>query len=533
LKPKLTLILLLIVAVPLAVVGWLGARIVRDEQTVVEHRIRELATGQLRAIDSVITAALSAYENRVLEEMRPFDANREELRRRSRESSLVSQYYVVDADGSLSYPPVSTPTELTQSEKDALQRTAQLWDGGSLLSGAGEEGADSTSGWRPWYWGNGLQWMYWVREGSQIYVAEINRSRFLAELMAALPDGEVDVAAMAGGQVRLLDSTGDVLYQWGTGGDEDASLRVAAQLPLRAPLSTWSLSMTTTDNPAFARTVTSGFLLTMVPSLGLLILLVVGLAYYLHREQTRALREASQRVSFVNQVSHELKTPLTNIRMYAEMLEAEIDEQNTRAVRYLGVIVSESQRLSRLIANVLSFSRHQRDTLSLRYQVAVPDEVLRGVMEHFAPSLQTRGITTELDLQAGEARSFDPDVLGQIVGNLVSNVEKYAAQGKHLRVESQLKGEVLEVFIEDRGPGIPDRERSRVFEPFYRVNNELSEGVSGTGIGLSISRELARLHGGDVVLEPSPARVTGARFRVMLRCPHVMDKASPQREESA
>jgi hypothetical protein len=210
LKPKLTLILLLIVAVPLAVVGWLGARIVRDEQTVVEHRIRELATGQLRAIDSVITAALSAYENRVLEEMRPFDANREELRRRSRESSLVSQYYVVDADGSLSYPPVSTPTELTQSEKDALQRTAQLWDGGSLLSGAGEEGADSTSGWRPWYWGNGLQWMYWVREGSQIYVAEINRSRFLAELMAALPDGEVDVAAMAGGQVRLLDSTGDV-----------------------------------------------------------------------------------------------------------------------------------------------------------------------------------------------------------------------------------------------------------------------------------------------------------------------------------
>jgi signal transduction histidine kinase len=188
--------------------------------------------------------------------------------------------------------------------------------------------------------------------------------------------------------------------------------------------------------------------------------------------------------------------------------------------RYLGVIVSESQRLSRLIANVLTFSRNQRHTLTLRMQQAVPDEVLRTVAEHFRPTLEGRGIAVELDLHAGGECSFDPDALEQIVGNLAGNVEKYAAAGKVLRIESRLEDELIHVVVEDRGPGIPARERARIFEPFYRVNNSLTEGVSGTGIGLSISRDLARLHGGDLVLEaPASHHTAGARFHVTLRCP--------------
>lgn len=530
-KHKLALVLLLIVAAPLAIVGWLGARIVRDEQTVVEHRLRELVTGQLRAIDAAVATSLGAYEQRVLEEMRPYSIDHEELRRRSRESALVAQFYVLDADGGMLFPPVSSPADLTQAEREALQRSASLWDGGGLVTGAGENETNSPSGWRTWYWGNGLQWMFWVRDGGRIHVAEINRGRLLAELIAALPDSGTGAAAE--GRVRLLDSTGAVLYQWGDTEDEE-NPRVTARLPLRAPLSAWSLDFVTGGGAAFANTVASSFLLTMIPSIALLAVLVIGLAYYLHREQARALREASQRVSFVNQVSHELKTPLTNIRMYAEMLEDELDGRDERSARYLGVIVSESQRLSRLIANVLSFSRHQREALTLRYQEAVPDEVLRGVIEHFGPALEARGIVVELALHADEPRSLDPDVLGQIAGNLVSNVEKYASQGRRLRIESSLQGEMLHVCVEDNGPGVPERERAKVFEPFYRVHDSLSEGVSGTGIGLSISRDLARLHGGDVVLEGTAAgQSPGARFRITLRCPPVASDAAPRQGDSA
>jgi len=97
--------------------------------------------------------------------------------------------------------------------------------------------------------------------------------------------------------------------------------------------------------------------------LGLLGATVISLTYYFYREQSREMREAAQRVSFVNQVSHELKTPLTNIRMYAELIEKDADESDERLQRYAGVIVSESQRLSRLIGNVLTFSRKQRRNL--------------------------------------------------------------------------------------------------------------------------------------------------------------------------
>jgi signal transduction histidine kinase len=114
--------------------------------------------------------------------------------------------------------------------------------------------------------------------------------------------------------------------------------------------------------------------------------------------------------------------------------------------------------------------------------------------------------------------SLDTDAVEQIVGNLVSNVEKYGAGGKHLELTSRHRGEQVEITVADRGPGLPPRERQRIFEPFYRVNDALTGGVGGTGIGLAISRDLARLHGGDLQLEPSQA---GASFRLTLHCPLV------------
>ena len=553
-KPKLIIVLVLIVITPLAIVGWLGARIVRDEQVVVEHQLRELMLGQLRAVDTVLGRSLERYEQAVLDEMRPFSLDSEELRRRGRQSPYVVQYFVLDDQGQLLFPPVGTPLGATAFEREALRRTSQIWDSGVLAGpGRAAEGSgdaavtqqrsvlpssiqfprqgpassaaetpaqpqsrdvSASTGWHVWYWGDGIQMMLWARDGQRTHAAEINRARLLADLIADLPETDVLAPELAEGRIRLADSAGRVLYQWGSfdAGDE---AQPVATLAVGAPLGAWSLHY---HAPAsvFGSAAAGGFLLNLAAALAVLGAAVVGLSYYFYREQSREMNEAAQRVSFVNQVSHELKTPLTNIRMYAELLERDLDEPNERLRRDLGVIISESQRLSRLIGNVLSFSRKKREALELRRKPAVVDDVLRSVLDHFSPALKAKQIEVEFKPGAGEPVSLDADAVEQIVGNLISNVEKYGAEGKHVEISSRRQGETVEITVADRGPGLPSRERQRIFEPFYRVNNALTEGVSGTGMGLAISRDLARLHGGDLDLVASEQ---GACFRVTLECP--------------
>ena len=184
--------------------------------------------------------------------------------------------------------------------------------------------------------------------------------------------------------------------------------------------------------------------------------------------------------------------------------------------RHIDVIVSESQRLSRLIGNVLTFSRKQRQTLEIHPTAGVVDDVLQSVLDQFTPALDAQQIEVEFERGASEPVAFDADALEQIVGNLISNVEKYGAAGKYMKLTSRRLGDVIEITVTDRGPGVPQREKQRIFEPFYRVSSALTDGVVGTGIGLAIARDLARLHGGDLHLDPSEV---GARFRVKLQCP--------------
>jgi signal transduction histidine kinase len=252
-----------------------------------------------------------------------------------------------------------------------------------------------------------------------------------------------------------------------------------------------------------------------------LALVIAGLAIYFFRENAREMREASQRVSFVNQVSHELKTPLTNIRMYAEMIDEELGEEDETLRRRLQIIVAESQRLSRLIGNVLTFSRKQRSTLTLHPEPGNIDSVLRDLTQNFEPSLRAKGIETTCFGNAGHTAVFDRDVLEQIVGNLLSNVEKYARSARGVEVRSTQEDETVTITVADDGPGIPQRDRARVFDPFYRVSNRLTDGVAGTGIGLSIARDLARLHGGDLLLQPS---ARGACFRLAIRALQHLDE---------
>jgi signal transduction histidine kinase len=550
-KPRLLVIFLLIVLAPLALVGWLGVRVSRAEQQMVSLRFREVLTGRLRDADAVVAGVLAAKQRQL--QSQPVFSGRpaDEIRQLARTLPFVRQLFVLANDGRLAYPSAAGPN--TEAETEFIARTRPIWANGEIPHAAprmdsavplpGTKVIDSkqngsiTVGWLPsytksggepknslaapagnswhsWYSGSGIDIIFWWRDDAGVTVgAEMNLSALMADIIAALAQTGSD-AALPNARIALRDSNGGVIHQWG-GYEPGKTARPEATLALSPPLSAWTLSyyLPPSDLPGgYGRGVALNILLGVFT----LMVAVAALAFYYYRENAREMREAAQRISFVNQVSHELKTPLTSIRMYAELLEDTLQESDEKPAQYLKVIVAESQRLSRLIGNILTFSRKQRSKLALHPVPADINEVLQSVIETFRAALEARDVAIEFESAADGDALLDRDVVEQIIGNLLGNVEKYAASGKRVTVRAARTGETLSVWVADEGPGIPPRERRRIFTPFYRVSNRLTDGVAGTGIGLSIARDLARLHGGDLVLDDAKQ---GACFRVTLRAP--------------
>jgi signal transduction histidine kinase len=234
-----------------------------------------------------------------------------------------------------------------------------------------------------------------------------------------------------------------------------------------------------------------------------LLLAVAGATWALQRASRRAEELARERSLFVSAVSHELRTPLTTIRMHAEMLEEDLVTEDRRPKVYRE-IVAESVRLSRLVENVLEISRLEEGRRPLRTARADLRAHVRQVIEQQVPFARAKGF--ELEAVEGEPveAGFDAQAVEQIVVNLVDNAVKYAAGTEDPRIEIAVDrdGDRAVVRVRDRGPGIPESERERVFERFHRVERPSSAHKPGTGIGLALVRDLARAHGGDVEARP-------------------------------
>ena len=496
----------LIVCLPLAMLAWLGSRLARQEQTTARQRLTGLALERLEDVDLLVRKHFRQRERELLQwtELDSYDPDR--LRQIVRSRPGIGQLFVLSPDGTLLHPdPAGT---LNASEREFLLQAQRAFDDKELIRNAGADENDvvpAAYGWHVRYWGPGLNLIFYHRlESGNVVGVHVPRSMWIADLIAELPDTAPPVSSRHGSEarIRLVDSSGEVVYQWGPF-EPDKAAEALAAMPLGSPLSSWRMEYFV-DEHQFAAVGRSAYwsLFSSLAAIGLGLIVV---AAYFYREYAREVREAVQRVNFVNQVSHELKTPLTNIRMYAELLEAdlELNDPNEAATPrgHLEVIVAESQRLSRLIGNVLTFARQGRYQLTLRRTTGRVDEVIAAVVERFRPALEQKAVDVILDLQAKALVKLDADALEQILGNLISNVEKYAAGGGRMEIVSRQDGSQTAIVVADRGPGIPAASRDKIFRPFYRVSNRI-EGPTGTGIGLSIARKLARMHGGDVVLLP-------------------------------
>lgn len=226
--------------------------------------------------------------------------------------------------------------------------------------------------------------------------------------------------------------------------------------------------------------------------------IVLGL-YALYRMTAVRVRFAERRNNFVAAVSHELKTPLTAIRMYGEMLRDGMVEDDGKRQQYYQTITAETERLSRLINNVLELSRLERRERPVQLIAADVTPLVREVVEVFRPHAQQAGFELELGAEPGlPPARFDRDALTQVLFNLLDNALKYggAAQRKIEVVCMRSEQGGVCVTVVDQGQGVADSQLRAIFEPFYRVQNELTRTQQGTGIGLALVHGLcARMQG--------------------------------------
>ena len=563
---RLIIALGLLVGLPLVGLTALALKVARDERDMAAVQWRELLEGRLQDLANGIAAQTDAIEREALKGIDGAEQSAAGLRALVRRSPLVSQAFLLRTDGRLAFPPADGTT--SADERAFLSRTLPIWKGQAILyappkaelpkaslekkrrarlatksisqatvqqaqtvgpnlnerkprAGAGDSLLDLArnhdSGWITWYWQEGLHLLLWRRLGETavggragppaVIGVEIDRVAALGRIIGSLSE-----PANLDGRIVLLNGRGEAMAQWGPL-EPDPGAVAAARVSLEPPWDAWRL--TYHPSPAMQAGFFSGSVRwSLGLGLGALMLSLLGLAVYLYRESDREMRDAVQRVTFVTQVSHELRTPLTNIRLYAELLDRDLEEEAEGPRQRVATIVSEAQRLSRLISNILTFSRHRRGNLAVSARPVALDRLVEGMVDQFRPALSSGNIEIEVTFDAPGLTLADPDTVDQIVANLLSNVEKYAGAGGWVGLSTRQDAQHSILTIQDRGPGIGREHRDRVFQPFYRISDRLSDGVTGTGLGLALSAELARKNGGALRLVPTEQ---GACFELILR----------------
>ena len=251
--------------------------------------------------------------------------------------------------------------------------------------------------------------------------------------------------------------------------------------------------------------------------------LVIVSLLQLHRERQLA-RVKSELVSGV---SHELRTPLAQIRMFAEMLRLGWVRSDDERQRSVAIIDQEARRLTHLVENILQFSRAERTTPRLSVSPLELTALVDEVVESFAPLAGARGVTVRPS-HAGHVMALaDRDALRQVLLNLLDNAVKYGPRGQTIRIAAIRRGPNARISVEDEGPGVPKTERTRIWQPYRRLQREVESRMPGTGIGLAVVAQLTAGVGGRAWVEDGSGGA--ARFVVELPAAAAVMRA-PARE---
>jgi signal transduction histidine kinase len=234
---------------------------------------------------------------------------------------------------------------------------------------------------------------------------------------------------------------------------------------------------------------------------------------------------AEARTDFVSNVSHELRTPLAQIRMFAETLLLGRARNDTERRRSLEIIDQEARRLNALVDNVLQLGRAERGVAHVAPTEIALGPAVREAVDRFAQLPRSKNVDFRTEVENRLVAMVDPNALRQIVDNLLDNAVKYGPSGQRVNVGLAMFEQNARLWVDDEGPGIPLRERDRVFEPFFRSTLHSQSSTAGSGIGLAVVRELTDLLEGRVWAETAP----GGGARIVVEFPN----AYLQPEEAA
>jgi signal transduction histidine kinase len=229
-----------------------------------------------------------------------------------------------------------------------------------------------------------------------------------------------------------------------------------------------------------------------------MLLIVVG-AILSARLVGRELDLARMKTQFAANVSHELRSPITQIRLKAESLQLGLARDEEKRQQHYDAIVRESERLSRLVDNVLDFSSIERGTKQYSYVPTDMADVVRQCVDSMRFSIIARGLQIEMDIDDDVPIILaSPEAIGQAMTNLLSNAAKYGASGDSVIVRVRGVENGVTVDVQDRGLGIVEEEIPHIFEQYYRSRNPNALRLKGTGIGLAIVKYIMEAHGGHV-----------------------------------
>jgi signal transduction histidine kinase len=487
----------LAIVVPALIVAVLGYLSLRQWERSAELLFREQARDVASMAADKIEMLLRQHDDELLARLGSIvergDLGAETLEAFARANPLVQRLYLFDRGGRLLHPAVP-------AEGDAAVFAALL---GEVSRGLWERGGRRD-----------------VVAGDRSMLAAVLRGRDGTPVLAAVARDPATLQhEVLDRTLKALDSPIICVIVDETGRPVSdvsavAGARLVVTVPFRQALPTWRVALYQPAGVSPRQSVRRQVMLFTSAFGVLLVVIVAGLVvtYRLVRRETEMARLKSD---FVANVSHDLKTPLSVIRMFGETLEMDRVRDEASRREYYRVITRESERLSRLIDNVLDFSRIEGGRRRYDRMPTAVEPLVRDVVDAFAYPLGRGGFKVEVHVAPDLPEvPLDAEAVGQALANLVDNAIKYSGDRKTLRIEATLAGGELALSVADEGIGIPRGEHGRIFDKFYRVGHSETQGRRGSGVGLALVRHVAEAHGGRVIVDSVPGE--GSRFTIRI-----------------
>jgi two-component system phosphate regulon sensor histidine kinase PhoR len=245
----------------------------------------------------------------------------------------------------------------------------------------------------------------------------------------------------------------------------------------------------------------------------LLLGMVLGIVLIL-RDLSREKRLSQLQADFTSNVTHELKTPITSIYLFAESMFFDKLKSRAEEKEYLSIIMKESERLKRMINNILEHSKMEKGRQEYHFAEANLSALIKEVIHEMTYWFEEKQITVHVDVEENISLTIDKEKIMQAFSNLLSNAIKFSDEGTSIKIQLFKKTDHTVLSVKDEGIGIPKDQHKKIFEKFYRVGQKETESISGTGLGLTVVKEIVEAHKGEIIVESEPGK--GSKFSIIL-----------------